>query len=92
MPLKVLQLPEDMEETWERVERFLDGLEEICEMVGVGTVSTWKVGSLFWRDVLFCELTVIEWEWAKDCRRPSCADATDEADADTVSEIVDAGA
>lgn len=43
MPLKVLELPE-MEETWERVEKLLDGLEEVCEMVGVGNLMTWKVG------------------------------------------------
>ncbi|EIM82360.1 Mak10-domain-containing protein [Stereum hirsutum FP-91666 SS1] len=42
MPLKVLELPE-MEETWKRVERLLDGLEEVCEMVGVGNLMTWKI-------------------------------------------------
>lgn len=36
-----------MEETWERVEKLLDGLEEVCEMVGVGNLMTWKVGGVF---------------------------------------------
>lgn len=48
MPLKVLELPEEMEETWERVEKMLDGLDEVCEMSAVGTLMTWKVVIFFW--------------------------------------------
>lgn len=42
MPLKALQLP-DQDETWVRMQRLLDGLEELCEMAEVKRVTTWNV-------------------------------------------------